>query len=135
MPVTFKCTIVTPEARILDEDVIYTSIPSHDGQIGVAPQRAPLLVKLADGPLRIDDAQGESRWFFVVGGFAQMLDDKLTVLTLEAVPVDQIDRQEAEAALAQALSTKAHSDDEVMQKYQRQTRARALISLGARKPG
>ena len=75
---------------MLDEPVVYASIPAWDGQIGVAPMRAPLLVKMDDGPLRLDGAGGKAQWFFVAGGFGQMNDNRLTLLTDEAIGIDQM---------------------------------------------
>ena len=81
MPATFQCTIVTPQQPVLDKMVTYASIPAWDGQIGLAPKRAALLAKLGDGPLRLTDAHGNSSWFFLTGGFAQMKENRLTLLT------------------------------------------------------
>ena len=55
----FHCTIVTPEAQALDENIVQAVIPAHDGLIGILTDRAPLLVKLGIGPLRIDLAGGQ----------------------------------------------------------------------------
>src|SRR5690606_27623949 len=96
---TFRCTIVTPESPILDEDAKYVSFPAWDGQIGIMPNRAPLLAKLGAGPMRVDLASGQSRTFFVAGGFAQMKGNKLSVLSDEAKPAEQIDRASAEVAV------------------------------------
>ena len=131
MASTFRCTIVTPEAQVFDQDVVYVSIPAHDGQVGLAHLRAPMLVKLGDGPLRIDEPGGASRFFFVGGGFAQMSRNVLTVLTAEALAVDQIDRAKAEAALAEALQRKAVGDTDVADRHREQTRARALIAMSS----
>jgi len=125
----FQCTVVTPESQMLDEQVRYASIPAHDGQIGLAHLRAPLLVKLGSGPLQIDDVHGNRRVYFVVGGFAQMVNDHLTVLADEAVPVDDLDRQQGQADLAQALEIQARSDEEVADRTALQDRARSMITL------
>ena len=125
----FRCTVVTPEAQILDEQVCYASIPAHDGQIGLAHLRASLLVKLGSGPLQIADTQGNRRVYFVSGGFAQMVNDHLTVLTDETIPVDDLDRQQGQADLARALKIQALSDEEVADRTALQDRARSIITL------
>ena len=51
---SFQCTVVTPEQQVLDETVTQAILPAHDGQIGILTDRAPLLVKLGVGPLRLD---------------------------------------------------------------------------------
>ena len=55
-------------------------------------QRAPLMAKLGTGVLRLDTASGAER-FVVTGGYAQMKDDVLTVLTSHAIPAAQVNAQ------------------------------------------
>lgn len=129
MPDTFQCTLVTPQRQVLDEALSYATMPAWDGQIGVAPQRAPLLVSLGDGALRLDTANGESRWFFLAGGFAQMKDNRLTLLTDEALPPDQIDREQVEAAYKAAQSSKAVGQEQTNQRNRQLNRARAMMSF------
>jgi F-type H+-transporting ATPase subunit epsilon len=121
--------LTTPEAQLLDEQVVYASIPAWDGLLGIAPQRAPLVARLGDGVLRLDFAQGGSREFFVGGGFAQMLDNHLTLLTPEAVPAMDIVGKDAQAALTQAEALHAITDQEVAQKQRQVNRAKALLHL------
>ena len=85
MAATFRCSIVTPEAPIFDEEVRYVSFPAWDGQVGIQARRAPLLAKLGQGPMTIDLAGGGRRTFQIRGGFAQMRGNELAVLSDEAV--------------------------------------------------
>lgn len=126
---TFHCSLVTPQRQVLDDEVTYASIPAWDGQVGIAPMRAPLLVKLGYGPLRLDFTQGGSRWFFIGGGFAQMKDNRLTLLTQEAVAGEDITRPQAQQELDETRRKPAISDDEVAQKNRQLQRARAMIHL------
>lgn len=98
----FQCTVVTPEQQALDESAEQVVLPAHDGQVGILTGRAPLLVKLGIGPLRVDLAGGGRKFFLIDGGVAQMRDDKLTVLTTIATAADQIDVPAAQADLAKA---------------------------------
>jgi len=129
---SYQCTLVTPERQLLDEQVVYASVPAWDGLVGVAPQRAPLAIKLGDGPMRLDLPNGDSRWFFVGGGFAQMKDNKLSVLADEAVPADRIDTDEAQASLKEAEARVAIADDEVAQRRRQINRAKHLLALAVR---
>jgi F-type H+-transporting ATPase subunit epsilon len=98
----FQCVIVTPEQQALDESATQAIIPAHDGLIGILTDRAPLLVKLGLGPLRLDLAGGQHRLFLVDGGVAQMKDNRLTVLTDNAIPVEEINAETARAEYAEA---------------------------------
>lgn len=124
----FHCTIVTPEAQVFDADVDYVTMPAHDGQIGLAPQRAPLLVKLGDGPLRIDRS-GKSDYYFVTGGFAQMNDNKLTLLTDRATIASELDVDEAKAMLAESNARVAVTEEEVEARDRSQNQARQIIAM------
>ena len=129
----FRCTVVTPQEQVLDEEVTYVSIPAHDGQVGLAHLRAELLVKLGHDSMRIEDTKGNSRLYLIGGGFAQMADNKLTVLTGEAKPANQMDKEQAKQDLKNALEIKAISDDQVADRHEKQTRARAMIALAGHK--
>lgn len=129
----FRCSLVTPERQLFDEEVVYASIPAWDGQLGLMHQRAPLLAKLGSGTLRLDLAQGGSRWFFVGGGYAQMKDNNLSLVTGEARQAEEIVRTEAEAALKEAEARVARSDDEVTRKEREIRRARGLIEVSGKK--
>src|SRR5436190_9658574 len=82
---SFQCTVVTPEEQSFDQTVTQAILPAHDGQIGILTDRAPLLVKLGQGPLRLDLASGGRQLFYIEGGVAQMKDNRLTILTNEAL--------------------------------------------------
>jgi F-type H+-transporting ATPase subunit epsilon len=98
----FQCVIVTPEQQALDESASQVIVPAWDGQMGILTGRAPLLVKLGTGPLKVDLTSGQSRTFFVDGGIGQMKGEKLTILTKDAIPADQIDVESARAEYAEA---------------------------------
>src|SRR5437868_6975464 len=103
----FQCVIVTPEQQVLDESATQAIVPAHDGLIGILTDRAPLLVKLGLGPLRIDVAGGKSLRFLIDGGIAQMKDNRLTLLTNQAWPADELDAESARAEYAEASALKA----------------------------
>jgi F-type H+-transporting ATPase subunit epsilon len=129
----FRCTIVTPEEQVLDESLTQAILPAHDGLIGILTDRAPLLAKLGQGPLRVDLAGGQSRYYYVEGGIAQMKDNRLTILTSEATPASEIDAEAARAEYAEAVArriTDAHSFDD---RQKQMARGRAKQELAGRK--
>ena len=98
----FRCVVVTPEQQTLDESITQAVLPAHDGMMGIQTGRAPLLVKLGIGPLRIDLPGGQSRSYLIDGGIAQMKDNNLTILTQEATAPQDIDVEAAKAEYAEA---------------------------------
>jgi F-type H+-transporting ATPase subunit epsilon len=99
---SFQCVVVTPEQQALDESVSQVIIPAWDGEAGILTDRAPLLVKLGVGVLRVDLASGSTRRFMIDGGIAQMKSNRLTILTNEAVAAENIDAESARAQYAEA---------------------------------
>ena len=47
----FECVVVTPEQQAFSDKIAQAILPAHDGMIGILTDRAPLLIKLAKGPL------------------------------------------------------------------------------------
>jgi F-type H+-transporting ATPase subunit epsilon len=127
----FRCVIVTPEQQVLDESLTQAILPAHDGLIGVLTDRAPLLAKLGQGPLRVDLAAGGTRNYYVEGGVAQMKDNVLTVLTSVATAADEIDAEAARAEYAEALARKVTDAHGVEDRRRQMTRAKAKEHLAA----
>lgn len=128
----FHCVIVTPEQQILDERVSQVILPAHDGEMGVLTGRAPILVKLGVGRLRVDLVGGRSASFYVEGGVAQMKDDRLTVLTDHAVPVDALTASAADAEMAQAAALPSESPAAAAERSKAIARARVKQRLAAK---
>ncbi len=84
MPGTFTCSVVTPESQAFDGEVSYVVLPAHDGQMGFAINRAPILTQIGEGELKLTLADGKSKSLHIEGGFAQMKNNQLTVLTDKA---------------------------------------------------
>lgn len=125
----FQCIVLTPEQQLLNEKIQQAIIPAHDGLLGVLTDRAPIMVRLGVGPLRVDIGPHQSRYFFVESGLAQMKDNTLTILTSKAVPASEIDGQAASEEYAQALALKAANLQEQEQKELALQRARAKQSV------
>ena len=135
---TFRCSIVTPTQSVLDDDVIYASLPAWDGQQGIMAGQSPVLTRIGTGSLRLDFPEGGSRWFLIENGFAQVHDDVLTLLTEAATPAETISLQEAEAELAEANARITQAGDDRSRVEQDQLRAMAkkhLAEIATQKGG
>jgi F-type H+-transporting ATPase subunit epsilon len=135
---SFQVVVVTPEQQVLDETVTQAILPAHDGQIGILTDRAPLLVKLGQGPMQLDFASGGGgsgkgqRVFYVEGGIAQMKDNRLTVLTQIAVPASEINAESARAELAEATAQRITDQKSFEDRQRRVNRARAMQQLATK---
>jgi len=122
----FQCVVVTPERQMIDAQITQAIVPAHDGLLGILTDRAPLLAKLGVGELRLDLANNQTKRLFINGGVAQVKDNKLTILTDEAMEPEQIDVESARAELAAASARRA-TDEKTTQSRQRAIdRARAM---------
>jgi F-type H+-transporting ATPase subunit epsilon len=122
---SFQCVLVTPEQQLLDEQVSQAIVPAHDGQVGILTGRAPILVKLGTGTLRVDLAGGQRRFYFVDGGVAQMKDNKLTILSTDAAAADEIDAESARAEYAEAEARQTTDTKAAKDRQHQMARARA----------
>jgi F-type H+-transporting ATPase subunit epsilon len=123
-----QCVVVTPERTLFDELVEFVALPLYDGELGVAPGRTPLIGRLGFGELRTKEA-GATRRYFVDGGFAQVRDDVVTVLTNRAVPSTDVDAGAAARELEEANARRATSDYELDEKAKAVARARAQLRV------
>ena len=105
-------SVVTPEGAVLDCEARSATFPAYDGEMGILPDHAPLLAKLGIGVLRVVDADGETRRLYVDGGFAQVGDNKLALLTEQACPLEDLDKDAVEGLFAKAAELKATSSAE-----------------------
>ena len=81
--------------------------PAEMGEIGIAPQHAPLLTRLKPGEIRIQQESGEEQFFFVSGGILEVQGHVVTVLSdtaLRAKDLDEAAALEAQRRAEQALA-------------------------------
>lgn len=86
--------IITPERVVFDGPADGVVATAYDGQFGILPGHAPMMVVLGIGELRL--RQGERYdWFAIGEGFLHILDDVVTVLTPLAEHAREIDVEAA----------------------------------------
>ena len=129
----FQCTVVTPEQQAFDSQITQAIVPAHDGLVGILTNRAPILVKLGTGPLRLDLANGGKSFFVLDGGVAQMKDNKLTIVTGDATAAEEIDYESAKAEYAEAAARKATDPAAAAAKERQMARALAKQALAGKK--
>jgi F-type H+-transporting ATPase subunit epsilon len=108
MPVALE--IVSPEKLLLSRPVDMVVIPASEGDMGVLPGHAPMIVMLRGGTIDVYEGESITDRLFVGGGFAEVTPDRCTVLTTEVAPVTELNRTEAEQRLAEANAALASLD-------------------------
>ncbi len=108
----FHCSVITPERAVLDCDATFVAMPAHDGEIGIMNRRSPLVCKLGVGTLRIE-SDGEEHVMLIEQGFAQVVGNRLTILTQKARKPEEIDIESANQALTEATAMRLTDDASV----------------------
>ncbi len=126
---SFLLSVVTPERAVLECEARSVVFPAHDGELGILTDRAPLLCQLGIGVLRADVEDGGAHTLTIDGGFAQMVDNRLTILTEQAGEASEVDREAAQRALSEAMARKAHTAHEHVERRKDIQRARAQLKM------
>jgi F-type H+-transporting ATPase subunit epsilon len=111
--VPLRVQVVTPEREVVvAEDATFVLAHGVEGDVGILPGHAPLLIALGVGPLTI--VRGEQRDNMLVdGGFLQVKDDNVIVLAEYAVTPEEIDLaaiDEEIAELKRRIETEAERE-------------------------
>jgi F-type H+-transporting ATPase subunit epsilon len=93
--------IVTPEKLAYSDEVDAVVLPGSEGELGVLPHHAPLISTLGAGELRLRKG-GQEESFAIVGGFLQVLPDKVVVMAETADMASEIDLDKAQEARRKA---------------------------------
>ena len=95
-------SLVSPERELFSGLVDQVDAPGSEGDFGVLAGHSLLISTLRPGVIEVWQGETVTNRLFVGGGFAEVTDTRCTVLADEAVPVDEINAAEAQAAFEQA---------------------------------
>jgi F-type H+-transporting ATPase subunit epsilon len=96
---TLTLRVITPDKIALDQSVASARIPGLDGSIGILPRHAPMIAALDSGLLHYrEQAGGQETVLFVAGGFAEVRDDTLRLVTQAGEKPEEIDEERAREA-------------------------------------
>jgi F-type H+-transporting ATPase subunit epsilon len=120
--------VITPERQVLEQPVDSVVIPAHDGELGVLRNRAALMCELGIGQLRYTAAD-RTRRMFIDGGFAQVLDNQVTVLTNQALTNEAVTAEVVAAATRALDEQQGHDEESLLAREQAQRRLSVLRHL------
>jgi F-type H+-transporting ATPase subunit epsilon len=126
-----QCIVVTPEMTVLDAQAHFVALPLFDGECGIAPGHSPLIGRLGYGELRIRH-DGATRRMYVDGGFVQVADNVVSVLTHRAVPSNELDTAAAAEQLRTALARPAAGQEEMAIRDRLISQARGQLRVAGR---
>jgi F-type H+-transporting ATPase subunit epsilon len=78
-----KVSVISPERTLFEGEATQVVAPAYDGEVGILTDHAPMMALLGRGTLRVG-ASGAERRFTVEGGFLQVVDNQVRVVTEKA---------------------------------------------------
>jgi F-type H+-transporting ATPase subunit epsilon len=102
--------IVSPDRLLLSQPVDMAVIPAAEGDMGVLPGHAPMIVLLQGGTIALHEGGRVTSRLYVSGGFAEVTPERCTVLADEAIAVGEVSRSVAQTRLAEADAAYAAAD-------------------------
>jgi F-type H+-transporting ATPase subunit epsilon len=118
--------LVSPERLLLSEDADMVTVPGAEGEMGVMAGHMPLISTLKPGVIAVQGgSKGDGR-YFVLGGFAEISAEKITVLAEEALPIEQMDAAMVDSRIHDAEEDILHAKTDA-------ARARAVETVDSLK--
>ena len=102
-----KIELVTPSEMLLDDYANMVVIPGSEGFFGVLPRHAATIANLQRGKLDIYHNGSITSRFFIDGGVADVLPERVIILAERAVNLDTVSIQKLEAEAINATNTEA----------------------------
>ena len=128
---TLQLEIVTPDRLVLSEEVDYVGAPGYEGEFGILPNHIPFLTALQVGNLYYK-AGGKTFYVFVAGGFAEVSDNKVTIMAEIAEQATEIDVERARKAHERAEKRLAQQQDNYDSARMQAALARSMARINCR---
>ena len=125
---TLKICVIAPDRTVWNAEAEEVILPSSTGQLGILTGHIPLLTALDIGVMRV---RIEKDWIPIVllGGFAEVENNIITILVNGAEEVSEIDINKAQLNLQEAMSmlSEAVTNKEKIEATQKIRKARARV--------
>ena len=108
---TFNLDIVTPTRNLEEMVVSYVRCPGLDGSFGIMANHQEGIFSLDIGEIMVK-TESETKYLSTSGGFAEIVNDGVSILVETVESASDIDISRAEAALKRARDRKSSSDNE-----------------------
>ncbi len=110
----FAFELASPEALLVSTSVDMVVVPGVEGDFGVLPGHAPFMSAVRPGVIDIYQGEKIERRLFVSDGFAEVNERRCTVLSSEAYPLEELEREDVVERLRESEEElrDADNDDE-----------------------
>ena len=109
MTKTIQLEMITPEKVALKTTAEFVVLPAVNGEMGVLPGHEPYLVQLETGEVRAT-SDGELHSYAIAGGFAEIVQNKVSVFAETADMASEIDAEAARQELERARAETTRRD-------------------------
>jgi F-type H+-transporting ATPase subunit epsilon len=127
-----RCLVVTPETTVIDASADAVTVTLVDGEYGVEPHHAPMIGRLGYGELRIRIGAEQKR-YYADGGFVQVVDDVVSILTNRAIPAGSVAADSAADQLRTTLTRPAAGNEELAIRDRLIAQSRGQLRVAAHK--
>ncbi len=131
------CRVIAPEQIVYDGEADMVVVRLADGDAGIMVDHMPIVSTVEYRAIRIN--QDDERYIFATSdGFFKVSDNLVQILVEEAVPLEEIDVDEAESRVEQAeneLSEVPEDDEETQNEIERRRRTAENLVWVAREYG
>ena len=128
---SINCIVVTPAETAVETEASSITLPLFDGDKGVMADHAPMIGRLGNGELKLEGPEGGSR-FYIEGGFVQVLDNTVSILTTRVVAVEDLDSSALAEELSDTLAMPGNNDEELDLRERASDAVRAQLRVAQR---
>ena len=93
-----KLEIISPKEKVISTEAKQVVLPTESGEIGLLTGHIPLVTQLKLGTLKVINESIQEA-FAIQGGFAQLVSDKISILTDEAIAASDLEASAIEASI------------------------------------
>ena len=128
---SINCIVVTPAETAVETEASSITLPLFDGDKGVMADHAPMIGRLGNGELKLEGPEGGSRCY-IEGGFVQVLDNTVSILTNRVVAVEDLDSSALAEELSDTLAMPGNNDEELDLRERASDAVRAQLRVAQR---
>ena len=126
-----QCIVVTPETTLRDAEAEFVAVPLYDGEFGIGHNHSPMLGRIGNGELRITH-EGQIERYYVEGGFVEVKDNVISLLTQRAVPAESLNVAVAAEQIEAARQRPANTPELMAIRDRAVSQARAQLRVAQR---
>ena len=126
-----QCIVVTPELTLRDTDAEFVAVQLYDGELGISHNHTPMIGRIGNGELRITH-EGQVERYYVEGGFVEVKDNVISLLTQRAVPAESLKVDVATRQIEAARQRPANTPELMAIRDRAVSQARAQLRVAQR---